>query len=62
MENHPISEEELGKVKKAQVCETHSPYKIIISVVVVKNLLSFRFLLQLLCSFRILQTNKVTKL
>ena len=62
MENHPISEEELGKVKKARVCETPFPYKIIISVVVVKNLLSFRFLLQLLCSFRILQTNKVTKL
>ena len=45
MENHSISQEELGKVKKARVCEIPFPCKIIISFVVVNNLLSFRFLL-----------------
>ena len=44
MGNHPISQEELWKVKKARVCETPSPSKILIYFAVVENLSSFRFL------------------
>ena len=45
----------------ALVCETPSACKIMISFVVVKNLLSFRFLLPILVQLSQFQWNKVTK-